>query len=107
MAFRKRLRVAAVAGRITVQREWCGYRDEQPRCESDSRRLSLAFIWEARGPVTRPFVYVRATREECEYALTGTQRSRDATAEGTIDGRFVRLDGEVFTVDLDETRVCQ
>ncbi len=58
------------------------------------------------APVTDRFIYFRETRKNCETTFTGTERSRDATVSGRIDGQSVRLDGALVKHGLQQTRVC-
>jgi hypothetical protein len=104
LEFGERLTRASVDGTIRLDRIRC---DREGACESDVQRVAVDLVWDAHGPVTERFIYYRETRKDCEFTFTGSERSREATVDGTIGARSVRFDGALLRHDLQQTTVCQ
>jgi hypothetical protein len=104
--FGERLSWASVAGTIKLQRERCAPYSAEPVCERDERLVALDLYWDGRGPILERFIYVRETLENCEWTISGTERRRQATIDGTIGTKSVDLGGELIKRDLQQTQVC-
>ncbi len=95
-----------MVGTIKLQHQGCSYCGEPP-CESEAKRVPLDLVWEGSGAITDTFVYHRRTRERCEVSSTSSERRRDATVQGRIGARSVRLDGAILRHDVQFTEVCR
>ncbi len=103
--FGDRLKWASVAGTIKLQRKRCTYTGE-PTCETDSRHVALDLYWDGQRAITERFTYFRETRKNCEFTVSGTERSRDADVSGHIGAKAVGLSGVIVRSDRQETRIC-